>query len=221
MKKDVYAVLTGDLVDSTAIKEDYKSVLYQIADDINQYQASNFIFDIYRGDSFQGLIHDPSKALLISILVRAGLRRNTRGTALDDIWDARIAIGIGNIAQETITPETKLGTLDGDAFIRSGRTLDQMKKEGALLKLKTDDDQLDEEFDASFPLLDTIIRKWSTAQAEAVYWYLLDDLTQNEIGKRFGISQRAISKRLETSSVESLSNLLKRFEKIIAWKYSI
>lgn len=220
MKEDIFAIITGDLVDSTAIAGDYKAELYQVADDIKQYQAPDFIFDIYRGDSFQALIHDPSKALLIGILMRAGLRRKARGSGLDDIWDARLAIGIGEIDQLNIGPEIKLGTLGGEAFIRSGRTLDNMKKEGALLKIKTGDDQLDEEFDAVFPLVDTIIGRWSTAQAEAIYWHLLDNLTQKEIGKRLNKSQRAISKRLETSSIESMSKLFKRFEKLIAWKYN-
>lgn len=221
MKEKVYAVLTGDLIESTAIREDYKAVLYLIAADIQKYMAVDFVFDIYRGDSFQGLLNDPSKALLISVLMRAGLRRNTRGTGIDDVWDARIAIGIGKVDQVIKNTAVKLGTLNGDAFVRSGRTLDLMKKEGAALKLKTDHEQLDEEFESSFPLLDIIISRWSTAQAEAVYWYLLDNLTQEEIGKRIGISQRAISKRLETSNVDGLSKILIRFENLIKWKYSI
>ncbi len=220
MEKKVYAVITGDLVDSTTIKGDYKGILEKIANDIIKYQADDFIFIIYRGDSFQGLVIDPAKALLLGILIRAGLRRNTRGKGLEEIWDARIAIGIGTVENLKLKPKPQLGALDGEAFVRSGRTLDSMKGKGALLNICTGDQQLDDEFAAICPLADTLISRWSTAQAEAIYLYLLENITQNEIGKHFGISQRAISKRLETSSIEDMKPFFERYENVIAWKYN-
>lgn len=220
MRQKIYAVITGDMVNSTAIKNNYHTVLQEIADDIKNHQAPDFIFDVYRGDSFQALINDPAKALLISIIFRAGIRRKSRGTSLNDVWDARLAIGIGPVKNFKINPNIKLGALDGEAFTRSGRTLDAMKNEGTLLKITTGEEQIDKEFAAICPLADTIISHWTTAQAEAIYLYLLKDMTQRDIGNQLKISQRAISKRLESSNLESMSQFLIRFKEIMEWKFN-
>lgn len=220
MKDNIYAVITGDLVASTAISVNYEQVLNQIADDIKECQEEEFIFEIFRGDSFQGLVIHPERALLISILFRAGLRRNTKGRGIEDAWDARIAIGIGAVKDFNHSNETKLGPLSGEAFLRSGRALDKMKSEESLLKIVTGDQYLDDEFAAICPLVDTLVGRWSTAQAEAVYLYLLKDLIQQEIGERLNISQRAISKRIDSSNVESMQLFFERYKRIITWKYS-
>ena len=218
MKKKIHAVITGDLVNSTGIEGNYKNVLNDITNDIRQYQQLDFMLEVYRGDSFQGLNTDPAKALLIRILIRTGLRRNTRGKSLENIWDARISIGIGTISNFEISTDTRIGSLDGEAFVRSGQTLDNMKKEGTLLKITTHDTQLNHEFAAICPLVDAIISRWSTAQAEAVYFYLLRNLTQKEIGKLLNASQRAIGKRLEVSHIDNLKPFFTRYKELIIWK---
>jgi hypothetical protein len=220
MEKDNFAVITGDVVNSSKIEGDYAKVLNDIAKDIIQYQNPEFIFEIYRGDSFQGLVTEPGKALLLSLIIRAGLRRNTRGKNLESIWDARISIGIGKVKNLKLTAETKIGTLDGEAFILSGKAMDKMKNENSLIKISTSDDQFNKEFAAVCPLIDVITGRWSTAQAEAVYIYLLRNLTQKEIGNLLNTSQRAISKRLETSSIEKIKPVLFHFNELILWKYS-
>lgn len=40
-----YAVITGDLVDSTGIEDDYKEILAGIASDIGNHQDEEFKFD--------------------------------------------------------------------------------------------------------------------------------------------------------------------------------
>jgi hypothetical protein len=215
MDKKIYAVITGDIVNSSGISGLYANELNKITNDIKKYQQQNFILEIYRGDSFQALVTDPTKAILISILIRTGLRRNSRGKSIENIWDARISIGIGPIRNSEMTESIKIGTLDGEAFVRSGKNLDKMKKEGSLLKINTGDSQLDQEFSAICPLVDAIISRWSIAQAEAVYLYLLRNLTQKEIGNLLNTSQRAISKRLEVSNIEKLKPFFTRFIEII------
>ncbi|NBC84042.1 MAG: hypothetical protein GVY19_11790 [Bacteroidetes bacterium] len=81
-------------------------------------------FEIFRGDSFQGLIHNPADALKTAICLRASLRRYTNNSALDDIRDARIAIGIG----EGDTRMTIITESDGEVFKRSDTVLDSIKK---------------------------------------------------------------------------------------------
>ncbi|MEN2282126.1 SatD family protein [Algoriphagus sp. SE2] len=217
IRRDIHAVITGDLVNSTAITKDYHDVLYRIADDIQAYQLKDFKFDIYRGDSFQALVSDPNKALLISIIMRSGLRRYSNGTSIADAWDARVSVGIGEISSD---PNGKLGQLIGEAFVRSGRGLETMKKEGLRLKITTGEEQIDREFESTCPLADHIISRWTTSQAEAIYLSLLKGITQTEIGEELNQTQRVISKRLESGNLESLSNFFNRFKEIITWKFS-
>ncbi|MEL7002407.1 MAG: SatD family protein [Bacteroidota bacterium] len=217
----VYAVITGDIVASTAIERDYKQILHAIVEDIRREQEKGFVFEIFRGDSFQALVSDPTKAVLIAILIRAGLRRYARGNNLDDAWDARVALGIGTVSNLDISDQTKLGTSDGEAFLRSGRTLDGMKSERALLKITTGDEQLDSEFSSICPLVDVIISKWSTVQAEVVYLNLLkSEPTQTKIGEMLGKSQKAVSKSIDTSNIESMKPFFERYQQLIQWKYN-
>lgn len=95
-----------------------------------------------------------------------------------------------------------------------------MKKEGALLKISTGDKHLDNEFGAICPLIDAIINRWTTAQAEAIYLYLLRDTTQKEIGEELGVIQKSISKRLETSSLESMNHFFTRYREVLEWKFN-
>ncbi len=89
------------------------------------------------------------------------------------------------------------------------------------MQVTTGNDLLDDELHALLPLIEVITDKWSTAQADAVYQSLLySNITQYEIGKRIGKSQRAIGKRLEVSKIEAIRPYLKRFEKQIAWTFN-
>jgi len=216
-KKDIHAVITGDIIKSTAIDHNYHQILQAIADEIRAYRDKDFLFEVYRGDSFQALVKQPEDALKVSIIIRAGLRRHSRSSSVDDAWDARISIGIG---QANIVANAKLGELTGEAFIRSGRTLDAMKKEGSRLKITTGEEQIDKEFEASCPLADTIISRWTTSQSEAIYLNLLKKKTQKEIGEDLQTTQRAISKRLESGNLNSMTNFFNRYREVIKWKYS-
>ena len=215
MKKRKYAVITGDIVDSTIIAANYQDVLHAIAGDIDRYVAQESIFEIFRGDSFQMLIRAPKKALLVGLLFRVGMRRYSNGSVLEDAWDARVSVGVGSINEAKLAKNAPLGTLDGEAFLRSGRTLDQMKPEGAFLKITTGVDSVDQALNVCTSLADALIARWSTTQAEALYLYLLRDLTQKEIGSLLKVSQRAIGLRLESAQFHNLQPFLRYFEKII------
>jgi predicted DNA-binding protein (UPF0251 family) len=222
MNTAIKAVITGDMVKSTTIEEDYREQIQQISNDIRARIDTEFQSEIFRGDSFQGVVSDPAKGLLIGILFRTGLRRFSRNTltGADAIWDARISVGIGGINTPALGYETRIGQQDGEAFMRSGMALDGMKQEKSLLTISTGDRELDSEFNASCAMADAIISRWSNEQSEAIYLYLLENLTQKEIGARLGISQRAAGKRLEIASLESIKKFLDRSSIAIEWKYN-
>ena len=218
--ENIRAVITGDIVGSTKIAGDYKEVLHRIDYDIKEYHNDRFIMDIYRGDSFQCISNKPEKGLLLLLLIKAGLKRQSTKTGSKETqWDARMSLGIGELAEYPQSDNLREAT--GDPFTKSGRSLDQMKEKGRLLQVITGVESLDEEVSAVLPMIEVITDKWSTAQADAVYQLLLySNITQKEIAHRIGKSQRAISKRLEVSRIEAVKPYLKRFEKQITWRFS-
>src|SRR5690606_9565629 len=182
------AVLTADLIDSTQYDEGVlKKVLDTLSSEFElitkEYKNKEVRFDIYRGDSFQGIIKDPAQALLISLQIKAAinkihLKKTRKSRTYSKIADFRIAIGIGAMELE----RKAIAESNGQAFQFSGRTLDEMKNENRKTRLKTPEQDVDDEFNTGFYLMDTITDKWSTASAEVVY-YLLKGLKEREIAE--------------------------------------
>ena len=212
-----YAVLTGDIVGSSNISghnrnkllNELKNIFHDIQYYILDNQNNNF--EIFRGDSFQGIVYEPEKALLVGIILRAGLRHKSEKNTINNLWDSRISIGFGTVEYFA----DQVAESDGPAFWYSGKGLDQMKNQEQRLRITTDQSFINEEFHVECALSDTIIRRWTTQQAEAVYLYFLEKLTQQEIGHRLGTSQRAIGKRLASASIPAIKTFLNRYESII------
>lgn len=217
MSHTIRAVITGDIVGSTQIAGDFKKVLHQIGRDIQDHQDDRFLLDIYRGDSFQSITNQPQKALLVLLIIKAGLKRYSHKKGSKEVqWDARMSLGIGTL--ENYPNTHNLSELSGEPFTLSGRAFDKMKEKGTLIQIKTANEIINEELEAVVPLLEVITDRWTIAQSDAVYRsLLLTDATQEEIGKILGKSQRVISKRLNLSKIDAIKPYLKRFEKQLRW----
>lgn len=214
------AVITGDIIASTKTDLNYQKVVEEIAADITAYDPT-FKLEIYRGDTLQMMVQDAKEGLFILLAVKAGLRRFSRDKkqhSISTLLDARLSLGIGSV-NEGNTDD--LGSMNGEAFTNSGRTLDKMKSGGALIKITTGHEELDQEFAAVAPLLDALTQRWSTQQAEAIYLYLLKSATQAQIGKELNISQRGAGKRLEGSHIDHLLQYNDYFKKRLAWTLNI
>lgn len=219
---NLYAVITGDIVHSGKIERGkLLEVLKGCFSDIEKYilQTDTSVFEIYRGDSFQGLLDKPEKALQVSLLIRAGLRRYAFGSKLDNQWDARIAIGLGTVNER----QPKIVESAGEAFERSGRALDGMKSRDERIKVATPLPKFNEELAVECALSDTIVRRWSRLQAEAIYAFLLHNKTQEELAAELGISQPAVHKRLVgAGNVDAIQLFIQRFESLAQiWKTQI
>lgn len=217
--ESIRAVITGDIVDSTGTTGNYKATLQRIADDIRQFQDDRFIMDIYRGDSFQTISDIPEKGLLLLLIIKAGLNRNSsQKEGKDYQWNARMSLGVGHL--ENYPTNNEIGELSGEPFVKSGRALDQMKDKGQLITVTTGVEQMDDELSAVCPLIEAITDRWTSTQADAIYLSLLHGtITQQELGKELGKSQRAIGKSLEAGDIEAIKTYLKRFEKSIQWNF--
>ena len=99
----IKAVLTGDLIQSRRLdKESMEKVLNALHDTFKEIQKNILKkeghFEIYRGDSFQVLIHEPQLAMKVSMILRSRLLSLFGPSKLKS--DARIAIGIGTIRMQ-------------------------------------------------------------------------------------------------------------------------
>lgn len=219
--RNLYAVVTGDIINSSqceltqrahllsalkvsfrTIKDMWPHILYAP-------------FELYRGDSFQGVLSKPKKALHASIVLRASLRHYFYTKRRRDAVDARIVVGIGSIA----LPHNRAAEGDGEAFRRSGPVLDEVKQRGrlkkqGLLRIVTPWPAVNAELDVECALLDALINRWSGEQAEAILGQI-QGLTQKAAAKKFGISQSAISQRLMDAGGRAVRNLCHRYETII------
>ncbi|MBN1292325.1 MAG: hypothetical protein JXB48_10845 [Candidatus Latescibacteria bacterium] len=215
-----FAVITGDLVKSKRLPNQ-NTVLSALNSAFNSVQLfleckqnSNILcapFQIFRGDSFQGVISNPELALHVLIILRASLRCIRHTQRRKNSIDVRLALGIGTV---NYLPDKKVSEGDGDAFRRSGTLLDTLKKKPVFLAVDTPWPDINKELDVECALLDAIIYKWSAHQAEAILGYLRG-LTQAEIGNNLGITQAALSLRLRDAGSKAIEICCNRYQNII------
>jgi hypothetical protein len=218
---DLYAVVTGDIISSSKFKaKQHEHLLSALKSSFRTIEEiwPNIIcapFEIYRGDSFQGVLSKPEKALHAAIVIRASLRRHFQIKRRRDIVDARIVVGIGSIAS---LPHDRVAEGDGEAFRRSGPVLDEIEKgwlrKQVRLLILTPWQEIDAELDVECTLLDALINRWSAEQAESILGQI-KGLTQTAAAKKFGISQSANSQRLIDAGGRAVRKLCRRYEKMI------
>ncbi len=207
------AVITGDLIDSTLYTtKELDTILDTLNNEFKSTKNQGSTgFKLFRGDSFQGIVLNPSDALDHVLKLKTVINKIEHSNKkISGLTDFRIAIGIGsvNLKRDSILES------NGEAFQFSGRTLDTMKGDYPRLLLKTADDNLNEEFNASFSLLDSVMSKWSRASAEVVH-YLLKGYKEKEIANILGINQSAVNHRKKAANWDSIALLLQRYQSVI------
>lgn len=217
-KMKIYAVLTGDVAGSSRLEGEQRQKLltvlkdsFSLIDEIIGKEKVAFPFEIFRGDSFQGVLNETSRALRAAIIIRANIRRSF-DTTLKNAFDARIAVGIGTI---TLLPDQRGGEGDGPAYRHSGPVLDEMTKPPRFLLVRTPWAEVNNELNVELALLDTIIMKWSVEQAEVALEYFKGK-TQEQMAEYFQIAQSSIRKRLYNANLEQITLLENRFGSLLA-----
>ena len=190
------SILTGDIIKSRSIKNPelwlsiLKEALTRCSEDSSQWE-------IYRGDSFQLELESPADSLKAAIYIKTCIK-TIKGL------DVRIAIGIG---EKTFKGKSVVES-NGEAFLFSGETLESLKKEKVNLKIKTTNDQLNQELNLNFKLASTIMDNWTTNSAEIVKLYMEQpQALQEELGKHIGINQNAVSSRQKRAHLDLIMQL--------------
>jgi len=211
------AVITGDLIDSTKYTpQELDTILDTVNLEFEHFHSTyDAEFKIFRGDSFQGIVLDPTIALDLVIAIKTTVNKiPIKNKEISGLPDFRIAIGIGtiNLKRESILES------NGEAFQFSGKTLDIMKGDYPRLLLKTANDNINNEFNVHFSFLDSVTNKWSRESAEVVY-YLYKGYKEREIAEILGIYQSAINQRKKVANWDSISLLLDRYRTVVS-KYN-
>ena len=190
------SILTGDIIKSRSIKNPelwlsiLKEALTRCSEDSSQWE-------IYRGDSFQLELESPADSLKAAIYIKTCIK-TIKGL------DVRIAIGIG---EKTFKGKSVVES-NGEAFLFSGETLESLKKEKVNLKIKTTNDQLNQELNLYFKLASIIMDNWTTNSAEIVKLYMEQpQALQEELGKHIGINQNAVSSRQKRAHLDLIMQL--------------
>lgn len=207
---EIKGVITGDIVGSSQIMPEFRgdllTCLTTMGDELQC--ISPFRMELYRGDSFQLLVEDPTKAVKIAILLRAGLIYHTPNKEYG-MWDAKVSIGIGSI----YFISDSIVTSDGEAFMYSGRQLDSMGKHR--LSIKTPWQDVNEELDVSTAFVDDIITGWSSKQAGMIYLSLRQNNAKKEVAEISGTSIQNVRNVLSVAKESLIKKYIERNAEII------
>ncbi len=200
------AVITGDIVNSSILKEEDKKV---IQNEIENFSHYGILLSprFYRGDSFQ-LAAKPEDALLLVLKFRMGIRRQNEAS------DLRAAIGIGRV---TVRQNDVLLS-DGPAFELSGRNFDKLKEKNIRTIIVTGNKELNDELETYCFMADILINALSVAQANIIY-HKLDGISQKQIAGILNISQPAVSKALRAANWIAVEKFIERYAQIIKKHY--
>ena len=205
-------VITGDIIDSTKILEEgYRdkllSTMHLAIQEMTDYKLWGRVkIEIFRGDSFQITVDEPTYITDIAIAFRSKLIANSGS---DTRWDARLGLGIGE--QEYLSE--KISESDGQAFHLSGQAFDSLQKNDRLAIL-TPQTNINEELWVSTSFVDEIISNWTLLQASTFYTYITENLSQKEIATKEKKSPQAISKIFIAGKFNLIDNYLTRFHQI-------
>lgn len=182
---ELHAVLTGDLVDSTAAApartDAAMRLLTACATDIDD----NTRFSRFRGDGWQMYLSEPGRCLHVCLYIMARL------AASPDALPTRISVGIGTVQ---VLGASSLEASMGDAFTLSGRGLDDMRK-GQRLAISGEDVGVFQTL--AFAFAEDIVTRWTIPQAQAMAHVLSPHMQSHAaIAERLGVTRPAIDQRV-------------------------
>jgi len=183
----ITSIITGDIIQSRKISN--SQWLPKLKKALSLEGKSPATWQIYRGDSFQVEVKDPSKAFLSALRIKATVKTIKN-------LDVRMAIGIGEKRFES----KNIAESDGEAFVRSGEKFETLKKEKQTLAIKTPWPDFDQEMNICFRLASILMDNWTKNSAELIQILIShQNLTQKALAKRLGISQPSVSERYNRS----------------------
>jgi hypothetical protein len=188
------SIITGDIIKSRKLKtsewmEGFKAFLSTFGENPSDWE-------IYRGDEFQLEVKNPKDAFITAILIKTYLKSVK--------LDARMSIGIGDKNYDA----EKISESNGSAFVYSGETFENLKKQKNTLAIQTQNNEFNMQMNLLFKLGLTFIDGWLSQSAEFVISALQNpNLSQEELGQKLNINQAAVSRRRKRAQFDLLLEL--------------
>ncbi|WP_439487287.1 hypothetical protein [Algoriphagus sp.] len=205
------AILTGDIINSRELKDQnlwqkpLKALLLKWGQTPKQWE-------IFRGDSFQLEVSDPTESLMAALQIKALIKSlpSVDESKRSSPIDVRMAIGIGTKSHDS----AKISESNGDAFIRSGEKFEQLKSEMITLAINSPWKEWNDEMNLYLKLAGIQMDSWSISSGELMSEMLSNpDRTQAQIGEILHINQNSVSKRYKTAHGEDIMAMEKLFRK--------
>ncbi len=198
------SIITGDIINSRAIANQ-KTWLSPLKKVLRSYGKTPSDWEIFRGDSFQLEVHDPAASLLAAIRIKAAIR-SIKGL------DVRMAIGIGIKSYEA----TGISESNGEAFIHSGETFEELKKNKQRMAVKSPWPETDKKLNLMITLASIAMDNWSAGSAELISLSLqYMNLSQKELGKKINRTQSSVSERQTRANYAEIMELEKYYRETI------
>lgn len=205
----IKGVITGDLVHSTNIAAKWRQTVVNVLHKcVAEFLPLTFVkLEMYRGDSFQVVVDKPEYALAIAIALRAKLRAETPDK--QEMWDARLAIGIGEIPFES----DNIVTSDGEAFRLSGRSFDHIGKKRLIIS--TPWLNFNNEIELVTRFADDVITSWTAKQAMVVYLSMLfSNKLQKDLAEDLCMTKQNFSYHWISARGQLILDYVKYFESL-------
>ncbi|MHB1035468.1 MAG: hypothetical protein ACYC35_12100 [Pirellulales bacterium] len=161
----IYAVISGDIIGSSTLspseRAELPNMMKQASNELRTFLAESvpLSVDIYAGDSWQLLVSEPGDALKAALFYRSSIIAATAKKV-----DTRLAVALGKV---DFIPGERASEGDGEAFRLSGRALTETASKQQL-RFVMDQAEDSDSWDATFGLMDVVVRRWSAKQAQAV-----------------------------------------------------
>jgi hypothetical protein len=189
------AVLTGDIVGSTALGPEKLERAFEALKDCAEVQAEwmgeSLHFTRHRGDGWQVALAEPKYALRSALAFRAALK--SEGSE----FDSYMGIAEGVINNQL---ELNLNNETADVFAASGANLEIIKNVAAEHGFNIGYYSRGKTL-ACITLLDFISKGWTPAQAAPLLRMLspLNTTTYTDIAKALGKSRQSVTKSLDSA----------------------
>ena len=202
------AVITADIVNSSLLgTANVNRLAERLKELINANQAKFLSF--YRGDSFQSYIVDPYPAYKLALQMRTETKLfQTEAPEIET--DLKISLGIGGID----IPVTSINNAMGEAFVMSGRGLDEFEKTGRKFIIKSENSTVNVALESISVFTDYLFSDLTIKQAE-VLQHLLNNRKQIEIAKILKKSQSTINRHVQALGWGEMEHLLDIYHQCI------
>jgi len=210
----IKGVITGDIINSSEIdikwRQSVIDSIYKVIPDLSS--VSSISIEMFRGDSFQAVVEDAEQVLSAAIAIRTSLKASTPEN--EKMWDARVSIGIGDIAFES----NKIGTSDGEAFRLSGRAFDNIAKSRLVLVSPWTD--FNESINLNTRFADDLITSLTSKQAKVVYKSILAPKKQKDMAEELGMTRQNFNYLWTSSRGQLILDYIAYFKTLIRKKLS-